>query len=60
MFIDDHGDAESNYTIVALKADPNEPIIGHSLEPVGNFIADGSGIPVSSNSWCMSDITMYL
>lgn len=46
MYIDENGDAEANYTVVALQEDVDVNF-GESLKPVGHFSSDGLTIPVS-------------
>jgi len=46
MYIDENGDAEANYTVVALQ-DDTEVDFGESLKPIGHFSSDGLMIPVS-------------
>ena len=45
--IDDFGDAEANYTVLALKDDPEEIHFRKSMRPVAHFTANGGVIPVS-------------
>ena len=51
MYIDANGDAEANYTVVALKKDITS-ILGRSMNQVGYFqpSEQGSGIPVSQTT----------
>jgi len=51
MFIDAHGNAEANYTMLALLKDTHpHPGFTHSLQPVAHFMTHGSSIPVITNS----------
>ena len=45
MYIDQNGDSEANYTVVALRDDSTVDF-GESLKPVGHFSSDGLNIPV--------------
>ena len=45
MYIDQNGDSEANYTVVALRDDSGVEF-GESLKPVGHFSSDGLNIPV--------------
>ena len=49
MYIDSNGDAEANYTVVALKPDLYFFPMQQSMSQVGYFqpSEDGTGIPVS-------------
>ena len=48
MYIDEHGDVESNYTVLAVKDDETAiETFGKSLQPVGYFQATNEEIPVS-------------
>ena len=48
MYIDEHGDVESNYTVLAVKDDEHAiETFGKSLQPVGYFQATNEEIPVS-------------
>lgn len=49
MYIDEDGDAEANYTVVALKDEYSisDDVIVRSLQPVGHFTSHGNDLPVS-------------
>lgn len=53
IYIDEDGDAEANYTVVALISDddeyPTDDVYSRSLQPVGHFEKHGDDIPVSFN-----------
>ena len=40
MYIDEKGDAEANYTVLALREDDNN--YGYGLKPVGWFFRDST------------------
>lgn len=47
MYIDSHGDAEGNYTLIALQDDYNFPGKKMTMQPVGHFIYNATDVPVS-------------
>jgi len=69
MYIDEDGDAEANYTVVALKYDDlatdDQP--ARSLHPVGHFTSHGNKLPVGTKGYiqqlklpklvCLSEFT---
>jgi len=51
IYIDEDGDAEANYTVVALLTDnrqSNPEMAGKSLQPIGHFTLRQHDIPVCS------------
>jgi len=54
IYMDENGDAEGNYTLVALD---HRPVRGYGLYPIGYFIGkeQGTNLPVSKLSF-----TFYL
>ena len=51
IYIDEDGDAEANYTVVALLPDDEQSdseMAGKSLQPIGHFLLQQGDIPVRS------------
>lgn len=48
MYMDENGDAEGNYTLIALD---NRPTKGHGLYPIAYFVGkeNGTNLPVRHN-----------
>jgi len=49
IYIDEDGDAEANYTVVALLTDERQrdsEMAGKSLQPIGHFMLQHDDIPV--------------
>jgi len=49
IYIDEDGDAEANYTVVALLRDESQSeseMAGKSLQPIGHFMLQQHDIPV--------------
>jgi len=62
IYIDEDGDAEANYTVVALQTDERQSdpeMAGKSLQPIGHFTLRQQDIPVSSVVACLREFSLF-